>query len=55
MADGPVVDAAVEFFFVQARAVDKAGNIGSATGEKQITVDLNHPRADFMDPVPIKK
>lgn len=42
-------------FFIQVRAVDKAGNIGSATGNDQITVDLNRPKADLLDPVPIKK
>lgn len=42
-------------FFVQVRAVDKAGNIGSATGNDQITVDLNRPKADLLDPIPLKK
>jgi len=42
-------------FFIQIRAVDKAGNIGSATGNDQITVDLNRPKADLLDPVPLKK
>lgn len=42
-------------FYIQVRAADRAGNIGSATGNDQITVDLNRPKADLLDPVPIKK
>lgn len=42
-------------FYVQARTVDKAGNIGAATGNDLITVDLNRPKADLLDPVPLDK
>jgi hypothetical protein len=42
-------------FYVQVRAADKAGNVGSAIHAELMTVDLNRPTADFLDPVPIKK
>src|SRR5207247_1370871 len=40
-------------FYVQVRAADKAGNVGAATHPELMTVDLNRPTADFLDPVPI--
>jgi len=42
-------------FYVQVRAVDRAGNIGTATGNELITVDLNRPKADLLDPVPLDR
>jgi hypothetical protein len=42
-------------FYVQVRAVDKAGNTGTATGNELITVDLNRPKADLLDPVPLDR
>lgn len=42
-------------FYVQARAVDRAGNIGAATHPELITVDLNRPKAEMIDIVPLDK
>ncbi len=42
-------------FYIQVRAADKAGNVASATHQELMTVDLNRPTADLLDPVPIKK
>lgn len=42
-------------FFVQIRATDRAGNIGSETWKDQVTVDLNRPKGELLDPVPLEK
>jgi hypothetical protein len=42
-------------FYIQARAADKAGNVGIATHSEMLTVDLKRPNAELLDPVPIKK
>jgi hypothetical protein len=42
-------------FFVQVRAKDKAENVGAATWNDRITVDLSRPQADLLDPKPVSK
>ncbi|MFL5327950.1 MAG: hypothetical protein ACJ8C4_03475 [Gemmataceae bacterium] len=41
-------------FYVQARAVDKAGNATTSISNDRITVDLNRPKAEFDVPTPAK-
>lgn len=50
-----VPDAGPFQFYIQARATDKATNVGSATHPQLITVDLNRPRADLLDVLPLNK
>jgi hypothetical protein len=42
-------------FYLQAEAVDKAGNVGTAVTREKVKVDLSQPRAKILEVKPVVK